>query len=498
MRTEMAPKSNSFSSKRSSFLCIAYAFPPINRSGTFRTAGFVRHLNELGWDASVITVASSAEPIDAALGELVPPSTAVVRTPCVDIVDGIKRFGRLMTKRPRRGPDAATDRNESPVQPRGAATRRPARGLLEWATRLLKTPDSRIGWVLPGTLAGLSAVRRARPSVIYSTSPYASAHLIALLVSHWTRLPWVADFRDPWHDNPFRDRAFPSLDRWDAWLESTVLHRASHIVVNTPTMAERLCRRVPVVSDKCTTILNGYDAPLVSSVRATRTAKPGDFVITHCGQFYGPRSPIPWFEALRCVCSRSPALAKRLRFVQVGSDRFEGRLLADLAASAGVGELVRPLGPRSHAQALSCMAGSDVLALVGSIGEGGDLQIPNKLFEYLALRKPIIATVASSSPVPGILEEARAQAIVCGPGDVEGLADAIMTMVDGTAPYPVDAWEGVGLFDRKHRAAELASIFERIEKQRSHKPSRTVPSRGASGASEGLPEPPPTVESVVA
>ena len=100
--------------------------------------------------------------------------------------------------------------------------------------------------------------------------------------------------------------------------------------------------------------------------------------------------------------------------------------------------------------------------------------------------------------MPGILEEARAQAIVCAPGDVEGLADAILTMVDGTAPYPVDAWEGVELFDRKHRAAELASIFERIEKRRSHPSPRTAPACGAVAASEGLSDPPPTVESVVA
>ena len=41
-----------------------------------------------------------------------------------------------------------------------------------------------------------------RPDVLYSTSSPVSAHLVALLVSRATGIPWVADFRDAWTKNP--------------------------------------------------------------------------------------------------------------------------------------------------------------------------------------------------------------------------------------------------------------------------------------------------------
>ncbi|MCH7591967.1 MAG: hypothetical protein IH989_04185 [Planctomycetes bacterium] len=75
---------------RRRWLCVAYAFPPINRSGTHRTLGFVNHLDRLGWDASVLTVLPRDEPLDESLIREVPDSTSVVRTPWVDRIAQVK------------------------------------------------------------------------------------------------------------------------------------------------------------------------------------------------------------------------------------------------------------------------------------------------------------------------------------------------------------------------------------------------------------------------
>ncbi len=66
-------------SLRRHWLCIAYAFPPINRSGTHRTLGFVRHLDALGWDSTVLTVEPDGEPCDLELLSRVPSSTTILR-----------------------------------------------------------------------------------------------------------------------------------------------------------------------------------------------------------------------------------------------------------------------------------------------------------------------------------------------------------------------------------------------------------------------------------
>jgi len=466
------------SSQRSHWLCIAYAFPPINRSGTHRTLGFVKHLHRIGWDATVVTVEPEGEPLDDSLLGQIPASTNVLRTKWTDPIQRIKKLCRRHASSPKHriaGYTAVEGRSaESPASEH--STRR--WNFRDFVSRLLITPDSRVGWIRPAVSAGMKAIRRRRPNVLYSSSPYVSAHLIAMILRMRTGLPWVADFRDPWRDNPFSRLGYAALDRWDAWLEQRVMHRATQIICNTPTMRNHLCRRLPFVTGKCTTIMNGFDKERFDAIEPIRTAPADTFVLTHCGQFYGPRKPDVWLAALRLALAGRPMLAGKMKIVLVGPADYEGVSLRDLALVAGVSDHVEILDSIPHAQALSHLAGSDALILAGSSGPGADLQIPNKLFEYLAIRKPIIAALPADNPGVDILEEAGADTFICDPTDEDSIADAMIRLAQ-RRHGPVHAWDRVDRFDRVHRAAELAEIFDRISVQLPHPFLR--PAKAASG-----------------
>ncbi|UCE58895.1 MAG: glycosyltransferase [Phycisphaerales bacterium] len=455
-------KQRSSSDRRSHWLCIAYAFPPINRSGTHRTLGFVRHLDELGWNATVVTVDPGDEPIDESLLKRIPASTNVIRTSWTDPIEWVRGLYHVR-------PNDASSRRSCSAARRGkriAVTNAFAspsdHGLREFVSRLLITPDSRVGWIRQGVRAGMRAVRRHRPDVVYSTSPYMSAHLIALTVSIRVGLPWVADFRDPWRDNPFRKLGFSVLDRWDAWLERIVLSRAAHVVCNTPTFKQRLCSRLPRVTGKCSTIMNGFDRELLDGVKPIRTGPPDSFILTHAGQFYGPRSPTVWFDALRHALEHRSELARKLRFALIGPSQYKGRDLGELAVMAGVGAQVDVFGPKNHAETLAHLAGSDALMLAGSAGPDNELQVPNKLFEYLAIRKPILACLPPTSPAVDVLCDANAEATICDPADSTSLAEAMTRLARDRYVNVPGAWNGVETFDRAHRAAELAEVFKRV------------------------------------
>ncbi|MDO8632520.1 MAG: glycosyltransferase [Phycisphaerales bacterium] len=470
------------SDQRRSWLCIAYAFPPVNRSGTHRTLAFVRHLHRAGWDATVLTVHPRDEPTDDSLFSELPDSTSIIRTRWFRPVERLASLRRFFPAR-----SGVTLRESYPkTSPNGQSAIGNWQSTTDWFSRLLQLPDSRIGWVPPAVWAGLRTIRRRRPHVIYSTSPYASAHLIALTLNRLTHIPWVADFRDPWCANPFRDLPYPSLRRWDARLERLVVRHASHIVCNTPNMAEDFTRRYPYATSRCTTILNGIDAERFSTsplpkgrppggtvIEPRRVGRWGEFVMLHSGQFYGPRSPKALFAALRrlaadteksCAAGRSGSQnpGTRFRLVLLGPELCDDRRLCDLASEAGIVDYVDIRGPKCHSEALSCMAGADALVLVGGAGPGGDLQVPNKLFEYLALRRPILALLAPDSPARSVLREACADAIVCGPLDETGIARAMQELADPSRKPRPDAWSGVERFDRSHRAEELLAVFENV------------------------------------
>jgi len=460
-------------SGRYDWLCVAYAFAPINRSGTHRTLGFVRNLDKLGWDATVLTVDPRGEALDQELTRQVPDSTTVIRTPWVNIIERIKQLCGLRSPAKGLVGKAAGVTSGAPDSERlaghfndathgGWAHLSEYRWFRDWITRFLMTPDSRVGWIIPAVCRGRQAIRRQRPRVIYSTSPYMSAHIIALILSKLTRLPWVADFRDPWRGNPFRELGYPSLDIWDSLLERAVISSASHVICNTPTMRDSLCQRLSLAAGKCSTILNAFDAEHFEGLVPKRAAPPDHFVLAHCGEFYGPRSPHAWLGGLRRALEQSPDLADRIHVLLLGSEYFNGRHLGDLARQAGVGRQVRVLGHRPRSETLSYMMGSDALMLAGPAGAGSELQVPNKLFEYLAVRRPIIAAVSPDSPVLAVLREARAEALVCEPNDEIALGDAIGKLARDNHPSVDRPWEGTAQFQRSRRAEELAAVFARL------------------------------------
>jgi glycosyltransferase involved in cell wall biosynthesis len=464
------PRPNQERVNRRRWLCIAYAFPPILRSGTHRTLGFVRHLHDLGWDATVLTVDPSKESLDESLLENVPVSTRIVRTACRDPIHCAKFWlpGRESLRPNLDAPNEATPT---------CVTQETPRSIKDWLSRMLITPDSRTGWIPCAVQAGLRKIRRQRPNVLYSTSPCMSAHIVAWILTKLTRIPWTADFRDPWRGNPFRDLRYRSVDRWDAFLERRVLHAAAHLVVNTPAAKKLLIDRVPFAAAKCSMIPNGFDRDCLAGVAPKRSARTDQFVLTHCGQFYGPRTPKVWLQAIRAAIDASPQLKHKLRIVFVGSPDCDGRSLKHWAEREGVAGNVIVAGEKSHAVALSYSAGSDAVVLAGSVtdkakrpAERGcdpaDLQVPAKLFEYLALRRPILANFSPNGSVAQIVREAKAQAILCEPGDVAGLARGMESLACGV-PFPSSAdWSGVMRFERPRQAEALANIFQRLTADR--------------------------------
>src|SRR5262249_1754143 len=128
-------------------------------SGAHRTTRFVRYLPQHGWSPVILSAHPRAFP---------PGARGVV--PRDEPVPAVRAF--------------ALDTTRHLSMP-GATLKLPA------------LPDRWAPWWLGGVAAGLRAVRRHRPQVLWSTYPIATAHLIGLTLQRLTRLPWVADFRDP-------------------------------------------------------------------------------------------------------------------------------------------------------------------------------------------------------------------------------------------------------------------------------------------------------------
>lgn len=447
-----------------SVLCIAYSFPPSVHSGTHRTRAVVRHLPAFGWRPVVVTVQEdnpgSGNP---RLLQGLPEDLAVYRTPNPDLV-GIgsrcwswtKRLCSLgLAGKPARG------------HGNGSLNGHSRKGLVDWASWWLHVPDTKIGWLPFGLKAARQAVRFHKCQAIYSSAPFWTVHLIGLLTKRLTGLPWLADFRDPWRANPFRKVPYRTLDRFDAWLEKQTIHGADRVICNT----ERVCAdfqfRYPALASKFVTVFNGFDPEDYVGLEPLRPAVTKKLVLTHAGNFYGPRRPDALFQALRLLRGR-PDLNFEICLQLLGTPTYHGRALQAIAAENGVEDMVLVQGDLPHRQALELLYGSDIQVLVGFSGTGADLQVPAKLFEYFGTGRPILALAPPQSAIADIMARAGNPGELCEPDDPQAIARAIERMAasaNGSSSLDSagNCFESLKQFHRRDQVGQIADLLNMMQ-----------------------------------
>lgn len=177
-------------------LMVAFHFPPAAMgSGHLRTLGFARYLPAYGWEPHILTANTAAYPRTNPIApDSIPPGCRVHRALALDVSRQLSISGRYP------GFLAQPDR---------------------WAT-----------WWFAAVASGLRIIRRRNIRAIWSTYPIMSAHRIAYTLHRLTKIPWIADFRDPVATSvePGNPYSVASQQRW----ERRVLATAARSVFTTP------------------------------------------------------------------------------------------------------------------------------------------------------------------------------------------------------------------------------------------------------------------------
>ena len=353
---------------KKSLLMISYPFPPTASAGAVRSERFARYLGKLGWSVDVITI-----------------------KPRKDLFHDFNRVHNL-------GPNISVHPTSTFDPWLMLRDKRPSniiiRAIRSIFMRIFSFPDHMATWIPFAVKAGLKICNQKKIDAIYTTSPPHSSHLAGLILSRMKKIPWVADFRDPWTLNAYREEK-SRLDHYltmiEKQLEKAVLKNASRILANTQANRTNLLNAFTSLNEeKVIHLPNGWEE-FPNPEKYNR--KDGPFTIIHAGTFYPRFKPYTLFYALAKWKKEElrhgipPVKQGDIKVILLGArDPETAKIIQELTLEDLVE--IRPWTEQEEARKMMCQADM----LMASLGTGleSSTYVPSKLFEYIAAKRPII------------------------------------------------------------------------------------------------------------
>jgi glycosyltransferase involved in cell wall biosynthesis len=320
--------------------------------------------------------------------------------------------------------------------------------------RRLLLPDENVSWNLTAIPAAIRLVKEHGIDVVITTSPPPSLHFVGAAVQRATGARWVADLRDSLVGHVHRRTDNPASRaklRLHERLARTVAARADAVVGAAEFITEEVRALEP--KGKLRTIANGCDFDDVAGLEYL----PSDRMrITHAGSFFGKRDPRPFLQALA-----SSELDLVARFL--GDFRLSDRQWAE---SLSLGDRLELIPHVARAEALALQRDSEaLLLLIPNAGGRGKGVLSGKVFEYIAVGRPILAAVPPDGAAAELIRE-TGSGIVAPPDDVDALRGALVELHGSFANGGLDdvvlddAWRA--RLSRRARVEEFAELLRSL------------------------------------
>lgn len=434
-------------------LLISHHAPPSNEVGALRWARMARLFAERGWGFDILAAdpSSLTNRNDELMGGL-PAGTrlfGIPRTrPRLDrFVGGLAR-GRRWVQESLIGAAPRHDGADTGLAPRRQdGWHRVLNAFHAW-----REIAEEGAWARAAAEAGRQLFDPAVHRWIVSSGPPHMSHEGGRLLSVWTGLPLVTDFRDAWRFQEWVPLG-PAWIRLAARHEARVVRQSTLVVANVEPVRVLMQQAYP--DARVITVTNGIDEE-----RVAPAAPAGKFIIGYPGTIYVGRDPTPLFRAMAGLVASHGLSPENIGLEFMGhSGPAVERWLRELAGEHGLEKFlaIHPGAPRPAA--LEFM--SRCAALV-AFQQGSDLAVPAKIFEYMQFSAWLLVLAGPKSATAELLRGTHAEVV-----DPEGTArlQAILAaryeaFRAGERPTALVTQER---FSRRHQAGRLLDAIEALQ-----------------------------------
>lgn len=311
--------------------------------------------------------------------------------------------------------------------------------------KLLRPVESSWSWWLSAYLKGRALTRQQPFDLIYSTGGAFAAHVAACALKKATGTPWLAEVHDPFITPGTTPRT--AQQKMQAHVEGLICRQADVAVWFTEQALASARARHPELGTRGRMLLPGIDPPF----QTLPPYRPGEkFIVGHFGSLSTTRNLLPIIDALESLQARRPELVAATELQVYGgpldavsAERLTRSPVRDCVRHFGRIEADPATGLSGREQILRRMRGVDVLLLLHGEEPICEEYIPSKLYEYLWMQRPILATVHRNPQMAAMLRGQGHVAVETGEAQLRPSANELPAHLEQL----FDRWQHAGLPD---------------------------------------------------
>lgn len=430
------------------FLVLTYHYPPCAYGCSIRVFNFTKFLPQLGYRPVVLTVKPeyykdySAE--DSYPSEI-PPGIELVRT---DSLEPKTKIGSGFT---------VANQTLTPSLPEKIKSK--IISLVQRIGSNLLIPDVQLLWVPSAVKTGKRLLSSADINIIYAVAPFFSVFIAAYRLKKLTGKKLVLDFKDMWVGRDQHEHKNFLCGLLSKPLEKMVVRAADRVILTTDYAYRRFQDRYPGQKDKFLVIPNGYEPRIeeIAKDSPPHTGEPGQFRIIHTGTVETDRNPENFISAVHELKDEYPEFARSVKVC------FSGKVhhsYMSMIKELGMEDIFEFRGYLGYRQNISFLNSASVLLLLTT--HGAPDAVPGKLYEYLALKKPVLA-VTEDGAAKDLLVSLGGGGGVVHPRDKDPIKNAIYSLYQDFSQGKLAAPAiPPKRFNRREQAGELAGLFNEL------------------------------------
>ncbi len=383
---------------------MAFYFNQVNEIASKRLRALAKHLPQYGWNPVVIV---------PDLG-FIPKENADMdcRIIYTEYEDMFSHFSNKFKGKPKNSNEIKSDdlkEHEADKLKDSTSYSNPiASKAISLAGEVFAYPDGMKYWHGSAFEAASRIIEEEEIEAIISSSWPITCHTIAKDLKDKYDLFWIADLRDLWNMNPYVSHTF-IREYFERRLELKTFENADVLTTTTDLAADTLATLHP--NNRIVPILSGYDEDDLSYLDEFMV-EDSDYLINshdklkfiYAGSLYGgKRDPSYLFNAIRQLEDENKLDSSNISIEFYG----DSTNLKEIAEKYGLLDIVDIGGKISHEDVLKKQLESDVLLLISWDDEKEKMFIPGKIYEYFALKKPVLSIGHKEGSLKDLIEETK-------------------------------------------------------------------------------------------